>query len=354
MMHWMIDPQRNNETDEVVPAIPEHTTDGYFTSYAHIDIHDQMLKDRVRTEAYRDFIYENKPIFKDKIVLDVGCGTGILSMFAARAGAAQVYAVDNSDIIEQARLIAAENQLDTKIKFIRGKIEEIELPVPVVDIIISEWMGYFLLFEAMLDSVLVARDKYLAPDGFLAPSGSSIHLMGIEDDYMMNDKVDFWKDVYGFSMNTIGKSIYNEAIVNTVPENTRITDTACLQTFDHNVVNSAGLDFKTSFELQADRDAVLHAFLGYFDIDFSTPEDMPGNQIVFTTGPHGVETHWKQTTFILTTPILLKKGDRITGEFICRKSEHNPRELEIVISYEKKAIAEEESLPQRTQTFQLQ
>ena len=68
-----------------------------------IEIHETMLKDTVRTDAYRDFIYENKHLFEGKTVLDVGCGTGILSMFCARAGAAKVIAVDNSDIIDFAR-----------------------------------------------------------------------------------------------------------------------------------------------------------------------------------------------------------------------------------------------------------
>ena len=40
-----------------------------------------MLKDTIRTDSYRDFVYENKHVFKDKVVLDVGCGTGILSMY---------------------------------------------------------------------------------------------------------------------------------------------------------------------------------------------------------------------------------------------------------------------------------
>lgn len=70
-----------------------------------------MLKDKVRTDAYRDFIYDNKNLFQDKIVLDVGCGTGILSMFCARAGAAKVIAVDNSDIVDRARENIHENML---------------------------------------------------------------------------------------------------------------------------------------------------------------------------------------------------------------------------------------------------
>lgn len=68
-----------------------------------------MLKDSVRTYAYRDFIYDNKHLFKDKVVLDVGCGTGILSMFCAQAGASKVIAVDNSEIINKARENVHEN-----------------------------------------------------------------------------------------------------------------------------------------------------------------------------------------------------------------------------------------------------
>ena len=58
--------------------------DYYFDSYAHFGIHEEMLKDEVRTLTYRNSMYHNKHLFKDKIVLDVGCGTGILSMFAAK------------------------------------------------------------------------------------------------------------------------------------------------------------------------------------------------------------------------------------------------------------------------------
>lgn len=59
------------------------------------------------------------------------------------------------------------NNLDTKITIIKGKLEEIELPVKKVDIIISEWMGYFLLYEGMLETILFARDKWLDTNGLV-------------------------------------------------------------------------------------------------------------------------------------------------------------------------------------------
>ncbi|KAJ3138110.1 hypothetical protein HDU90_001589 [Geranomyces variabilis] len=114
--------------------------DYYFGSYAETEIYESMPKDKVRTESYRDFAYDNNAYFKDVLDVgcDVGCGTGILSMFAARAGAKH------------------------------GKVQEVQLPVDSVDTIVSEWMGYFLLYEGMLDSLLTARDRWLAPDGLVA------------------------------------------------------------------------------------------------------------------------------------------------------------------------------------------
>ena len=82
------------------------------------EIHETMLKDTVRTDAYRDFIYEHKELFKGKVILDVGCGTGILSMFCARAGAKKVFAVDNSNIIDKAREIIFDNELDEIVTYV--------------------------------------------------------------------------------------------------------------------------------------------------------------------------------------------------------------------------------------------
>jgi protein arginine N-methyltransferase 1 len=120
------------------------TSDYYFDSYANVAIHEDMLKDEIRTKSYMNAIKNNAHLFKNKIVLDVGCGTGILSMFAARAGAKKVYAVENSSIVEQCIKIINDNGFSDIIEVIHGKMEEVNLPVLEVDIIISEWRVFFI------------------------------------------------------------------------------------------------------------------------------------------------------------------------------------------------------------------
>ena len=160
--------------------------DYYFGSYSSFHIHEEMLKDTVRTRTYQRAIMDNPNDFKNKIVLDIGAGTGILSIFAAKAGAKHVYAIEFAEIAIFAREIIKQNGLEDKITVIKGKMEEINLPVPKVDIIISEWMGYFLLYESMLDSVLWARDKYLAPGGKMLPDRAQLYVAALEDGQYKN------------------------------------------------------------------------------------------------------------------------------------------------------------------------
>ena len=77
----------------------------------------------------------------------------------------------------------------TVITLVKGKLEEAELPIQQFDIIISEWMGYFLLYESMLDTVLLARDKYLKPDGLIFPDTASMHICAIEDQEYKEEKI---------------------------------------------------------------------------------------------------------------------------------------------------------------------
>lgn len=122
------------------------SADYYFDSYSHFGIHEEMLKDEIRTGSYMSAIENNPHLFKDKIVLDIGCGTGVLSMFAARAGAKRVFAIECSNIADQCKEIVELNGFGGVVEVIKGKMEEIELPLSKVDIIVSEWMVLYLSF----------------------------------------------------------------------------------------------------------------------------------------------------------------------------------------------------------------
>ena len=112
--------------------------------------------------------------------------------------------------------IVKENKLDDKVTIVKGKVEEITLPVDKVDIIISEWMGYFLLYESMMDTVIYARDKWLAEGGKLFPDKAVMYVAAIEDGEYKEQKITFWEDVYGFSMRAIRNLAMLEPLVDTV------------------------------------------------------------------------------------------------------------------------------------------
>uniref|UniRef100_A0A8C9YVW3 Protein arginine N-methyltransferase 3 n=1 Tax=Sander lucioperca TaxID=283035 RepID=A0A8C9YVW3_SANLU len=305
-----------------VAELREDEDEAYFSSYGHYSIHEEMLKDKVRTESYRDFMYRNPEVFRDKVVLDVGCGTGILSMFAARAGAKKVIAVDQSEIIYQAMDIVRSNQLEDKITLIKGRIEDIKLPVEQVDIIISEWMGYFLLFESMLDSVLYARDLYLADGGSVYPDLCNISLAAVGDTQKHQDHIAFWDDVYGFNMACMKKAVVPEAMVEAVKTETLISEPTVIQTIDCNRVCLSELEFASDFCLKITNTT---------DCTVSTHRCCP--LVMFSTGPQVTKTHWKQTVFLLERPMSVQAGEELQGKITVRKNKKDPRSLLVTFDF---------------------
>jgi histone-arginine methyltransferase CARM1 len=173
-----------------------------------------MLADYVRTGTYQKAIYGNSADFHGRVVLDVGTGTGILAFFALQAGAARVYAVDASNSVHVAKKLAEANGFADRITIINGKIEEITLPEQV-DVIISEPIGFLLVHERMLESYVVARDRFLKPDGLMMPTTGSIVLCPVSDEACHKEQLDrvaFWetKDFYGVDLSAVVEQAYLE------------------------------------------------------------------------------------------------------------------------------------------------
>eukprot|EP01084_Bolivina_argentea_P003527 6636_1 len=195
--------------------------DKYFNSYNDLEIHRLMLNDKPRTQAYCDAITKNSHFFKNKIVMDVGAGTGILSLFAAKAGAKIVHAVEASPMAKLISVIAETNNLKNKIKVHNCCVESLKLidlkllnenenktnEEYKVDIIISEWMGFYLLHESMLPSVLFARDMFLknCNQSMIFPRIAKLYASPCNLSEQYNKYISFWNNLYGFSFKPLQK-----------------------------------------------------------------------------------------------------------------------------------------------------
>jgi len=306
--------------------------DYYFDSYAHFGIHEEMLKDEVRTVTYRNAIYHNKHLFKDKVVLDVGSVTGILSMFAAKAGARKVIGIEFSNIAEQSKRIIADNKLDHIITVVHGKVEDVvTLPdgIEQVDVIISEWMGYCLFYESMLNTVIYARDRWLNKEqGVLFPDRAQLFVCAIEDRQYKDDKINWWDNVYGFNMSSIRRVAITEPLVDVVDPNQVVTNNSCVKDVDLYTVTVDDLSWISNFNLVARRNDYIQALVTFFTVEFSKCHKRTG----FSTGPDAHYTHWKQTVFYLEEALTVKKNEELTGTFSVMPNKRNERDLDFAIA----------------------
>ena len=286
--------------------------DTYFDSYSHLGIHREMIGDAARTGAYLDAIEAHRPQIEGKVVLDVGCGTGILSMFAARCGARKVYAVDASGITRHTRRLVKDNGFDGIIEVITGKMEDVDIPEKV-DVIISEWMGYALLFESMLPSVVDARDRFLAPGGLVLPNEAAVKVALLSDRDRWDGAVTFWEDVYGLDFSALipaaKRDWHADPPVQTVPADKLASEPVdAIEPIDCATVELERLyePIAGDVRMVASRTCDVHGLALWFDVDFY-------GKVKLSTGPDADSTHWYQTVLMFDEPVAMREGDALCG-----------------------------------------
>ncbi|XP_028156760.1 protein arginine N-methyltransferase 1 [Ostrinia furnacalis] len=291
----------------------------YFSSYEDLEIHKLMLEDEPRTSAYRKAIMNNKRFFKDKVVMDVGCGTGILSIFCAQAGAKKVYAIEASKTAELAMEIVKENKFEDVIEVIHCKVEDLELPGNTkVDAIVSEWMGFYLLHEGMLDSVLLARDKFLKDGGEMFPESATIYVSPCSVPSLYRK----WDNFHGVSMVTFAKQLrickYNKPeIMNVQAEDLMGCDEVALGWVNLKEDTVSNLDsYSIQHVVGANKDGSYQGMCIWFECVFPDLENDSENYnpVRLDTGPLSPPTHWKQTVIILPEEQEVETGDPIAFE----------------------------------------
>ncbi|GJP32004.1 hypothetical protein CLOM_g16552, partial [Closterium sp. NIES-68] len=290
----------------------------YFHYYGQLLHQQNMLQDYVRTGTYYAAVLENRADFEGKIVVDVGAGSGILSLFAARAGAKHVYAIEASNMAHYASKLAAGNPLlGQNITIIHGKAEDVSLPFQA-DVLISEPMGTLLVNERMLETYVIARNRFLKPGGKMFPSAGRIHVAPFSDEYLyveMANKALFWqqRSYYGVDLTPLHGDALNgyfaQPVVDAFDPRILIAPSTS-HPIDFNAIQEGDLfeiDIPLSFK--SNMAARLHGLACWFDVLFS------GSSVQrwLSTAPGAPTTHWYQLRCVLAQPLYVFAGQLITG-----------------------------------------
>lgn len=220
-------------------------------------------------------------------------------------------------------------------------------------------MGYCLLYEAMLDSVIWARNQYLESNGLMIPSHATLQLSLFADDDYISDRITFWNSVYGFKMSCMQAKAYDDIAIRTVkPDAVRSRSATFLRLPLHTVqkddLTISGADFTLTTEQDIDQ---LHGFLIHFDIFFTTNRDadISNAKNSFTTGPLGPETHWQQALALIDTSKpdaeTLRANEQVHGNIALRKGSEYFRELEIAVEWQIKDAQSDEKTSTRRQKW---
>jgi protein arginine N-methyltransferase 1 len=361
----------------------------YFCSYSQLYHQKQMLADHNRMAAYHSAIMGNQDVFKDKVVMDIGTGSGILAVWAAQAGARKVYAIEYTDMAKHAETVMKANGVDHIVTVIQGAVEDVVLPLEkdelqaeagsdadsqqVVDIIISEWMGYFLLRESMTDSLVRGRDKFMKKSsGLMFPSHTTMFVAPVADeaerkhaanDYQaaMSDFDEFAKttsQVYGVDMGVLESEFDREqkdyfllsSRWTELPSEAVLAEPKMIKMLDMHTCTiadvrgiDAGPEAEFDFEVNGDEVAgPISGFAGWFTADFRSRTDAAGvdapkilHPAFLSTGPENGYTHWGQQTFYFLNSIPLLKGEttRVTGGLEMMRTKENSRMYNCRINY---------------------
>lgn len=289
-----------------------------------------LLKDETFFTTFRDAMKENRKYFENKVVLDIGCGCGMLSMFAVQMGAKKVIGVDDSEIINDAKEVAKENDMDGVITFVRGKVDEIQLPenIKKVDVIISGWMGYSLFHECALNDVLYARNKWLKKGGLMFPNKVTLHMCGIEDKLYKESTIDWYsKDVYGFDLRAIREFALCDPVVTIVDPKRIVTSSTKIIEIDLNNYPLGELHINNKILMTCRRNDYVHALATYFTAEFPNVPMERG----FSTSPKDVATHWMHTIFYLNNVFVVKDRETFTGNIDIKSERKDFLEIDFKI-----------------------
>jgi SAM-dependent methyltransferase len=272
------------------------------TAYGSVAGHRSMALDRVRNDAYLNAM--RAVIHPDSIVLDVGAGTGIHGLLAARLGARRVYLVEPEDVIAVAEEIARTNGLQDRVVCIQGRIEDVTLPEQV-DVIVSVLTGNFLLAEDLLGALFHARDVALKPEGVLIPDRAVMEIVPVAAPDLHHQEIEDWSRpqhgvdtsaARGYAANTV---FFRSDGLRTAEW---LAEPQVCHTIDFREGSYQPVDVEVIHDIRTG--GWCHGWVGWFRMRLGDSW--------LSTSPKAPPLHWSHAFLPLDPPLQVREGERVT------------------------------------------
>ena len=294
--------------------------DHYFESYGGLGLQRYMVSDKPRTDSFAAAIKE--VVQEGDEVIDVGTGTGLLAILAAKAGAKKVYGLDESDIAEVAKTLVERNGLTDVVDIVRCNASNFDLG-NTTDVIVSEWLGLLAFAEAMLDDLIVARDANLKPGGTMIPSEVDVLLAPVScPDLYNREGPGFWREpIHGIDYSILEELEQNQELSLQIrlPAESMLAKGQPMVSLNLATASSEDPWERGELEFQMERGARLDGFVGWFSMQLSP-------SVRLDTGPDSPLTHWLQIHFPFK-PFNVEAGQILKVRYTLDRSEEYTRAI---------------------------
>jgi len=276
-----------------------------------LDEHYGYLSDRVKLEQYQAAI--SRLVRPEHVVLDLGCGSGLLGLLALRAGAAKVLFVEEAAIIEVARQTVADAGFADRAEFFKTNSFELTLPEPV-DVVICDHVGYFGFDYGILDLLADAKQRFLKPNGIVVPGQIELKLAPVEST-VCRKLVGQWRDgSVPDEYSWLGAAAANTKHATQFKREDLLAEAVTLATLELGVKAPTFLSW--SIEFNCARDGMLDGVAGWFDCRLIDDIHMTNSPVA--------EKHLDrpQAFFPLDVPVKVTAGERVRVTVMARHQDH--------------------------------
>jgi len=295
--------------------------DQFRKSLTLYDDYYRMMSDEVRMENYAKAIAS--VVRPGDTVMDLGCGPGILTFLALKAGAKKVFSVEKTDSIYLAKKIAEKNNYSDKIEFLQENSLNVNL-AERVDVLLSETLGSFALEENTLEFTIDARDRFLKKNGKMIPEGFSVWTAPAESE-KMEEQMYFWNNIRGIDFSPAQIEMSQRMFTENIPPESLLAKPARFAQIDLRTIQKRSIKNNLSFSIL--RNGILNGIAGWFNVRLT-------EGIAFDTSPVSKQTHWKQAFFPFRESFPVQEGGRLDVELTV--SEKNSGMDSASITYEYK------------------